>query len=87
MSWTVKISKQARADLDYFRAHDNATYLNCYNLSVAVSRDPFSGPGKPTQIDGLNGNVWFRRTSIADRMVYEVFENSITVASYRTHLE
>ena len=87
MSWTVKISNQARADLDHFRAYDRASYLNCYRLSVAVSKDPFFGPGKPMPIEGLNGNVWCRRTNISDRMVYELFDNSITVASYRTHLE
>lgn len=87
MSWTVRISKQAQADLDHFRAHDNATYHNCYRLSMALLKDPFSGPGKPAKLQGLTGEVWCRRTNIEDRMVYEVFDNSITVASFRTHLE
>ena len=87
MSWTVTISKQAQADLDFFRAHDRALYLNCHRLSVAISKDPFSGPGKPTKIDGLGGDVWCRRTSIGDLMVYEVFDNTVAVASFRTHLE
>jgi len=87
MSWTVKISKQARADLDHFRAHDGATYRNCHFLSIAVGKDPFSGPGKPTKVQGIDGEVWCRRTNIEDRMVYEVFAHSVTVASYRTHLE
>ena len=87
MSWTVKISKQARTDLDHFRAYDRNTYLNCYRLTAAVSKDPFAGPGKPVRIEGLGGNVWCRRTSLTDRMIYELFGNSIIVASHRTHIE
>jgi len=87
MSWTVKISKQAQTDLDHFRAYDGATYRNCYKLSKAVGKDPFSGPGKPLKIEGVGGSVWCRRTSISDRMVYELFEDSVIVASYRTHIE
>ena len=87
MSWTVKISRQAREDLDYFRAHDRSAYLNCYRLSTAVSKDPFAGAGKPYKIEGLGGNIWCRRTTLEDRMVYEVFDNQVTVAAYRTHIE
>ena len=87
MSWIVKISKLARADLDYFRAHDNTAYLDCYRLSESISDDPFSGPGKPLQIDGFDGKVWCRRTSIEDLLVYEVFDNSVAIASFRTHLD
>ena len=87
MSWTVRISRQARADLDHFRAHDRSAYLSCHRLSKAVSKDPFGGMGKPRKIESLDGEVWCRRTTLEDRMVYEVFENSVTVSSYRTHIE
>jgi toxin YoeB len=87
MSWTLKISKQARADLDYFRAYDSEIYRNCYELSKAVVKDPFSGPGKPLKLSGARGEVWFRRTSLEHRMVYQVFDNLIIVASYRTHID
>lgn len=84
---SVRISRQARADLDHFRAHDRAAYENCYRLSVEVSRDPFSGLGKPQKIDALGGDVWCRRTTLEDLMVYEVYEESVIIASYRTHVD
>jgi toxin YoeB len=87
MSWTVRISRQARADLDHFRAHDTSAYVNCHRLSKAVSKDPFGGVGKPRKIESLGGEVWCRRITLEDRMVYEVFEHSVTVAAYRTHIE
>ncbi len=87
MSWTVRISRQARVDLDHFRAHDRSAYVNCHDLTLAVSKDPFSGAGKPRKIVGIDGEVWCRRSTLEDRMVYEVFEGAVTVAAYRTHID
>ncbi len=85
MSWNLKISKQARKDLDHFRAYDRSTYRDCYRLTRSIAVDPYSGPGKPLKIEELNGDVWFRRTSLDNRMVYEVFEHTVKIASYRMH--
>jgi toxin YoeB len=43
----------------------------------AALRDPFAGVGKPEQLKHLGGNVWSRRISYADRLVYEVFDDCI----------
>ena len=87
MSWTLKISEAAQADLDYFRAYDSETYNNCYELSKAVAEAPYLGLGKPLKLVDAGGDVWFRRSSLTHRMVYEVFDDVIVVASYRTHLD
>ena len=87
MSWILKISSQAREDLDYFRAHDREIYRNCYLITKAIEEDPYSGPGKPLRINELVGEVWFRRTSLEDRAVYEVFGKTVKIAAYRTHIE
>ena len=87
MSWTLKISETAHADLDYFRAYDPATYRNCYELSKAVAEAPYSGLGKPLKLVEAGGDVWFRRSSLSHRMIYEVFGKVVVVASYRTHLD
>ena len=87
MYGTLKISEQARKDLDHFRAYDTPTYKNCYVLSKAVSADPFDGPGKPQNLGECGKNVWCRRTSLENRMVYEVFATTIVVAAFRSHVE
>lgn len=87
MSWKVKISNQAREDLDYFRAYDKSTYETCHDLTNRLASEPYEGPGKPMPAAELGGDVWFRRVSLEHRMVYEVFQDLIIVASYRNHLE
>ena len=87
MFWKVKISNQAREDLDYFRAYDKNTYKTCYELTNILATDPWKGPGKPIHANELGGDVWFRRLSLEHRMVYEIFKDLIIVASYRIHFE
>lgn len=50
-------------------------------------RDPFDGIGKPEHLKHLGGNVWSRRISEADRLVYEVFDNRIEFPQARDHYD
>ena len=87
MSWKVRISSRAREDLDRLRAYDPASYANSYRLTRSVQQNPYEGQGKPTQAVAMGPRVWFRRLSLEHRMVYEVFEDHVIIASYRTHLD
>ncbi len=83
-SWTVNLNTQAQKDLNWFRRHNKKLYVRCYKLTMAVEKNPFKGIGKPEHLRYL-GNVWSRRVNIEHRMVCEVFDNLIVVASYRHH--
>lgn len=81
----LKISDQAKSDLEWFRAHDPKLYKRCFELTPAVSQDPYRGIGKPARLRGLGENVWSRRVSLEHRMVYEVFDKMVVVSSFRYH--
>ena len=87
MSWKVKISSRALEDLDHLRAYKQNIYRTAYNLTRAVEKDPFGGGGAPVAVPLIGDNVWCRRLSLEHRMVYEIFEDLVVVASYRTHFE
>jgi toxin YoeB len=55
------------------------------DLMEAVPRDPFAGVGKPEPLKHPGGNVWSRRITEADRLVYEVFADRIEVLQARYH--
>lgn len=84
-SWTIKISKQAKEDLDWFKQNNKQLYIKCFDLTLAVLEDPFKGIGKPEPLKYLGGNTWSRRVTQEHRMVYEIFGNQIIVAAYRYH--
>lgn len=81
----LRISEQAKADLEWFRAHDPKLYKRCFELTPAVQADPYRGIGKPERLKALGDNVWSRRISLEHRMVYEIFANLIVVSSFRYH--
>lgn len=84
-SWTLKLSQQAEKDLAWFRKTDRKLYQKCFDLTLAVMKDPTSGIGKPEALKYLGGNVWSRRVNQEHRMVYEIFDSLVVVAAYRYH--
>ena len=81
----LKISGQAKTDLEWYRAHNRKLYERCLELSPAVRSDPCQGIARPQLLAELGENVWCRRVSFEHRMVYEVFSNLIVVAAFRYH--
>jgi len=86
MSWTIKVSDQAKKDLSWFKKNEKQLYLKCFDLTLAVLDEPHTGIGKPEHLKRLGGNVWSRRVNLEHRMVYEIYDNKlIVVISYRYH--
>lgn len=56
-SWTLKLSPQTEKDLAWFRKTDRKLYQKCFDLTLAVMKDPTSGIGKPEALKYLGGNV------------------------------
>ena len=86
-SWAIKVSKQAKKDLDWFRQTDRKLFQKCFDLTLAVLEDPFKGIGKPEPLKSIGSNIWSRRVSLEHRMVYELFDKVIVVAAYRYHYD
>lgn len=87
MSWNVKISNTAREDLDNLRAYQPELYLRAFRMTQSISVDPRQGIGAPKNIRGLGPNVWIRNLSLKHRVVYELLDNCVAIAAYRTHIE
>lgn len=74
-------------DLRYWVDSNRKTALRVLDLMDAVLRDPFSGIGKPEPLKHLGRNVWSRRITQADRLVYEVFDDRIEFLQARYHYD
>lgn len=68
---------ECREDLCYWVDTNRKVALRLRDPMEAVPRDPFAGLGKPEPLKHLGGNVWSRRITEADRLVYEVFEGRV----------
>jgi toxin YoeB len=81
LAWT----DEAWNDYVYWQSQDRKTLKKVNQLIDAVKRDPFRGIGKP---EGLKENLsgfWSRRIDEANRLVYAVTDQYVTIISCRYH--
>ncbi|HRP09075.1 MAG TPA: Txe/YoeB family addiction module toxin [Gemmatimonadales bacterium] len=74
-------------DLRHWADTNRKTALRAFDLMEAVLRDPFSGIGKPEHLKHMGANVWSRRITEVDRLVYEVFDDRIEFLQARYHYD
>lgn len=72
-------------DLQHWVATDRKTALRVMNLMEAARRDPFDGIGKPEPLKHLGADIWSRRISGVDRLVYKVYDTFVDFLQARYH--
>lgn len=83
LTWT----KEAWSDYVYWQTQDNKTLKRINKIIDNMIRTPFEGIGKPEKLkDNLSGFL-SRRIDEANRIVYAVDENQITILSCRYHYQ
>ena len=66
-------------------AEDRKIALRTFNLMKAVRRDPFGGIGKPEPLRHLGPDIWSRRITARDRLVYRVGHDFVDFLQARYH--
>lgn len=84
-SYTCVVQKQFREDLEAWVKLDRKTALKVLSIVEEVLRDPFSGRGKPEPLKHLPGNVWSRRITQEDRLVYRVYGQTVDFLQCKYH--
>jgi toxin YoeB len=77
--------RQCREDLAHWVQQDRKIALRIFTLIEDTMRHPFTGLGKPEPLKHLPGNVWSRRITQEDRLVYRVYENKVDFLQARYH--
>lgn len=72
-------------DLRYWVATNRKTALRVLELMEAALRDPFEGIGKPEPLRHLGPDLWSRRITGVDRLVYRVTDDAVDLLQARYH--
>jgi len=72
-------------DLRHWIKTDRRNAARVLDIVLDVSRDPFSGLGKPEPLKYLGPNIWSRRLSLEHRVVYLVRDDRIDFLQARYH--
>jgi toxin YoeB len=81
LAWTG----EAWADYLYWQTQDKKTLRRINRLITDTLRSPFDGIGKPEALKQNLAGFWSRRIDDANRLVYAVSDEYVTVISCRYH--
>jgi toxin YoeB len=79
------LQPEALEDLTHWVETDRKTALRVLRLIEAVQRSPFEGLGKPEPLRHISSDVWSRRITKQDRLVYRVTDDAIHILQARYH--
>jgi toxin YoeB len=79
------VQQQFREDLKEWVKFDRKIALKVFDVMEDVLRDPFVGKGKPEPLKHLPGNVWSRRITQEDRLVYRVYDKTVDFLQCKYH--
>ena len=79
------VEKECLEDLRWWVDMNRKTALRIFDLIEAIMRDPFDGIGKPEPLRHLGSNLWSRRITSEDRLVYLVTDERVHLLQARYH--
>ncbi|MGO9079065.1 MAG: Txe/YoeB family addiction module toxin [Streptosporangiaceae bacterium] len=81
------ITSGALEDLEAWSTTNPKVVSRIIRLIAEATRTPRSGTGKPERLKHLGGEVWSRRITEKDRLVYEIQHDAIVVIACRFHYD
>jgi toxin YoeB len=81
----VVLSDAFRDDLRYWAENDRKSLLKVLDLMEAITREPFSGLGKPEPLKHKTAGTWSRRISKEHRVLYRAHDDRIEFLQARYH--
>ena len=79
--------KQFREDLDHWIKVKPKLAVRLLRIVYETANNPSGGIGKPERIGHLGANVWSKRLTEADRVVYAVYDDYIDFWQGRYHYD
>lgn len=83
----IIFDQQFREDLMWWYKTNKKIVFRILDLVEAVTKDPFSGIGKPEPLKYVDANTWSRRITQEHRLIYRVQNDCIQFLAARYHYE
>ena len=74
-------------DLEVWSTTNPRVLSKIIRLIADTTRTPRTGTGKPERLKHLGGEVWSRRITEKDRLVYDIQSNMVTIIACRFHYD
>ena len=83
----LSVTSGALEDLEAWSTTSPKVLSKIIRLIAETTRTPRTGTGKPERLKHLGGEVWSRRITEKDRLVYDIQSDVITIIAYRFHYD
>jgi toxin YoeB len=83
----LSITSGAIEDLEAWSASNPKVLSRIIRLIAETTRTPRTGAGKPERLKHLGGEVWSRRITDKDRLVYDIQPELIVIVACRFHYD
>jgi toxin YoeB len=83
----LSITSGAIEDREAWSSINPKVLARIIRLIAETTRSPRTGTGKPGRLKHLGGEVWSRRITEKDRLVYDVRADVITIIACRFHYD
>jgi toxin YoeB len=83
----LPVTSGALEDLGAWSTTNPKVLAKIIRLIAETTRSPRTGTGKPERLKHLGGEVWSRRITEKDRLVYDIQPDVITIIACRFHYD
>lgn len=83
----LSVTSGALEDLEAWSTTNPKVLSKIIRLIAETVRTPRTGTGKPERLKHLGGEVWSRRITEKDRLVYDIKSDVITIIACRFHYD
>jgi toxin YoeB len=83
----LSITSAALEDLEVWSTTNPKVLAKIIRLIAETTRTPRTGTGKPERLKYLGGEVWSRRITEKDRLVYDIQSDVVTIIACRFHYD
>jgi toxin YoeB len=83
----LSVTSGAIEDLEAWSTANPKVLAKIIRLIAEITRTPRTGTGKPERLKQFGGEVWSRRVTEKDRLVYDIQDDMITVVACRFHYD
>ena len=79
MIYRIEFSKQARQVVKKWKKSNPISFMKLYRLLPELESHPRTGTGHPEPLKGGNDITYSRRLSANDRIIYDIYDDVVTV--------
>jgi toxin YoeB len=83
----LSVTSGALEDLETWSTANPKVLSRIIRLIAETTRTPRTGPGKPERLKHLGGEVWSRRITEKNRLVYDIQSGTIVIIACRFHYD